>query len=492
MGDRSLAWCQRSLLAAVIALMAGASVPAQVEAQSGERALTIYNIHTKETVTAVFKRNGRYVEAGVGKLNHIMRDHRRNEATQMDPELFDVLWQVHTELGSTAPIHLISGYRSSATNEMLRRTVGGQASKSRHIMGKAADVHFPDIALKQLRYSALIQERGGVGYYPTSALPFVHLDTDRVRSWPRLPRHELALLFPSGSTQHAPASGGPITREDVRLAKARHGELAQQIAMFLGHRQQGGAPLAVADAGRRTRTDASTSPQRVAALPRRIEPAAPSLVEQPQQADRRALMPASLHASLAPSFGDREHLAALMRLAANAPQLVSGPAPARRPQAQHLPSLTGSSLPAPPAEGGRQAPALEHQVASLGPAPIPQSTLSDAGRFDWAGWIAAPAYDDEHPEELSYRPFPIAPYLTDTADQPVMGEFVAPDLARTLETFDQLDGAPTLGFRPVPALATFMQAQQFTGQAIKLNAMAPRAPAGTWASEGRVLMTSQR
>ena len=87
-------------------------------------------------------------------------------------------------------------FARAITNDMLRRTVGGQASESRHILGKAADVHFPDVPLKNLRYSALIRERGGVGYYPTSALPFVHVDTDRVRAWPRLPRYELALLFP--------------------------------------------------------------------------------------------------------------------------------------------------------------------------------------------------------------------------------------------------------------------------------------------------------
>ena len=56
--------------------------------------------------------------------------------------------------------------------------------------GKAIDVHFPDVPVKKLRYSALIRERGVVGYYPTSATPFVHLDTDRVRAWPRLPLHQ--------------------------------------------------------------------------------------------------------------------------------------------------------------------------------------------------------------------------------------------------------------------------------------------------------------
>ena len=467
-----MAWRKRSLLAAAAALTAGILVPVLVQAESNERSLTIYNIHTKETVTAVFKRNGRYVEDGVEKLNHIMRDYRRNETTKMDPALFDLLWQVHTELGSKAPIHLISGYRSPETNAMLRRTVGGQAKRSRHILGKAADVHFPDIPLKQLRYSALIQERGGVGYYPTSALPFVHIDTDRVRSWPRLPRDELALLFPSGSTHHMPASGGPITRADVRIAKTRHSKLAQQIAMFLDHRKHGGAPVAIADAGSAANESEPQQAQRVAALPSRIRPADPSLVEQPRLAARSVAMPVSLRASMSPSAGDRDRLAGLMRLAAALPQLVSGPAPAHRPEKLHLPSLTGTSLPAPPTETGARATDQERQVASLGPAPMPETTLTDAGgRFDWAGWIAAPAYDEEHPEELSYRPFPIAPYMTESLRAPILSELVAHDVARTLEVLDQIETSATPGFRPSDPAAKLLSAHRFTGTAIKLDAM---------------------
>jgi hypothetical protein len=93
----------------------------------------------------------------------------------MDPATIDLLWEMHTELGSKEPIHVICGHRSEKTNNMLRRTVGGQAKQSQHISGKAIDAAFPDIPVKQMRYSALIRERGGVGYYPTSGIPFVHV-----------------------------------------------------------------------------------------------------------------------------------------------------------------------------------------------------------------------------------------------------------------------------------------------------------------------------
>ncbi len=83
-----------------------------------------------------------------------------------------------------------------------------------------------------MRYSAMIRERGGVGYYPTSGIPFVHVDTSRVRHWPRMPRDELALLFPSGHSKHEPADGRPITPADVKAARERSKDVAVEVAQF--------------------------------------------------------------------------------------------------------------------------------------------------------------------------------------------------------------------------------------------------------------------
>ena len=209
------------------------------------------------------------------------------------------MWEIHNELGSAEPIHIISGYRSKGTNEMLRRTVGGQASQSRHILGQAADIHFPDVPIKRLRYSALIRERGGVGYYPTSAIPFVHIDTDRVRAWPRLPRNELALLFPNGRTQHLPEDGEPISMEDVKRARAGNTELATQIAEFHQLRTQPKTAVQVASLG--------------PSLPQLLSP--PRLIERPAALGTR------------PSDTERAKLA---ELAAEPPRLLSAPKPVSR------------------------------------------------------------------------------------------------------------------------------------------------------------------
>ena len=216
--DRFLIWFAAVVSAAGLAIFGFTQA---APAAGDKRTIAFYNVNTKESLEVIYKQDGRYIDEAMQQINHMMRDWRRDEATEMDPGLVDLVWELHEELGSQKPIHLISGYRSLKTNNALRRRGGGQARKSQHIQGKAADIHFPDVSVKQLRNSALIREIGGVGYYPTSGIPFVHVDTDRVRHWPRLPRQELALLFPSGRSQHVPSDGKPVTKKDYRIALAK-------------------------------------------------------------------------------------------------------------------------------------------------------------------------------------------------------------------------------------------------------------------------------
>jgi uncharacterized protein YcbK (DUF882 family) len=451
---------------AALALIAAMGTSDITAAFGPTRTIALYNIHTKETITVVYKKDGQFVPAALEKVNWAMRDWRKDEPTKMDPELIDLLWEVHTELGSKQPIHVISGFRSRGTNDMLRNTVGGQASESRHILGKAADVHFPDIPLKNIRYSALIRERGGVGYYPTSAIPFVHLDTDRVRHWPRLPRYELALLFPGGKSQHQPADGGPITRDDVQIAQARHKDVAVQIAAFQDIRRSAKTPgIAVADATPNADNKTPTfGNAQMAALGN--PPKAPVLLETPRLVDQ----PSQL---TRPSNADRAKLGEMAALASMAPALIEPPTPVQRrqPQLASLPSLSGTAIP-PAAAPSRDPPKL----AAINPNALSDqpNSLSDATRPGWGnGFVQAPAFDEEHPEELSYRPFPIAPLMTQTAsaDDPALVRMVHPDVAKTLELIDQAGGMPPMRLRPTLQTAELMWAQQFQGQAVNLSSM---------------------
>jgi hypothetical protein len=136
----------------------------------------------------------------------------------MDPRLFDIAWEVHREVGSSQPFHVVSAYRSPETNSMLRRRSRGVAKQSQHMEGKAMDFYLPDASSAQIRAVGMKLQRGGVGYYPTAYTPFIHLDVGSVRSWPRMTRDQLARIFPDGRTVHIPADGQPL--DGYEMAKA--------------------------------------------------------------------------------------------------------------------------------------------------------------------------------------------------------------------------------------------------------------------------------
>ena len=73
----------------------------------------------------------------------------------MDPHLIDALWEVYRETGAKEPIHVIGGYRSPATNAMLRRRSSGVAKFSQHMLGKAIDFYIPDVELETIRDAGL-------------------------------------------------------------------------------------------------------------------------------------------------------------------------------------------------------------------------------------------------------------------------------------------------------------------------------------------------
>ena len=112
--------------------------------------------------------------------------------TTMDPQLFDAVWEVQREFGIEKKVHIISSYRSPRTNEMLRKRSNGVARHSLHVQGKAMDFYFWGASRPGPREAGLRLQRGGVGFYPTSGSPFVHMDVGSVRHWPRMTREQLA------------------------------------------------------------------------------------------------------------------------------------------------------------------------------------------------------------------------------------------------------------------------------------------------------------
>jgi uncharacterized protein YcbK (DUF882 family) len=199
-------------------LLAGAGSVHDATALNETRTLSFHHTHSDEDLTVTFKRDGRYDEEALKQLNHFLRDWRSQEQTTMDRHLFDILWEVYRDVDGKKPIQIISSYRSPSTNAMLRRRSSGVARFSQHMLGHAMDFYIPDIPLEQIRYAGLRLQRGGVGFYPTSGSPFVHLDTGSIRHWPRMTYDQLARVFPDGRTVHLPSNGGPL--KGYELARA--------------------------------------------------------------------------------------------------------------------------------------------------------------------------------------------------------------------------------------------------------------------------------
>lgn len=204
-------------LACVVLLAAAGSVH-DAAALNETKTLSFHHTHSGEDLTVTFKRDGRYDEAALKQLNHFLRDWRTQDETVMDRHLFDILWEVYRDIDGKQPIQIISSYRSPATNAMLRRRSSGVARFSQHMLGHAMDFYIPGVPLEQIRFAGLRLQRGGVGFYPTSGSPFVHLDTGSIRHWPRMTHDQLARVFPDGKTVHLPTDGVPL--KGYEFAKA--------------------------------------------------------------------------------------------------------------------------------------------------------------------------------------------------------------------------------------------------------------------------------
>jgi uncharacterized protein YcbK (DUF882 family) len=186
-GSRSLD--RRSFLRCGVLAGTAACVPtplmAAVDARpAGDRVLSFFNTHTSERLTTAYCCGGVYQPEALTRIDYILRDFRRNEIKPIDPRLLDLLHDLGGVLRASEPFHIISGYRSPATNQALRVRGGAQtgvAGSSLHMAGKAIDIRIPGVRLDRLRGAARSLGRGGVGYYPSS--DFVHVDTGRVRYW---------------------------------------------------------------------------------------------------------------------------------------------------------------------------------------------------------------------------------------------------------------------------------------------------------------------
>ena len=141
----------------------------------------MYNGRTGETIDMIYWIEGSYIKDALKEINAFMRDWRRNEVRKIDTRTIDIMAAAHNLTNSSEPYMLLSGYRSPATNAMLRSRSRGVAKNSLHMKGQAADLRLGNRSIYQVAKAAKACGGGGVGTYRGSN--FVHMDCGAVRSW---------------------------------------------------------------------------------------------------------------------------------------------------------------------------------------------------------------------------------------------------------------------------------------------------------------------
>lgn len=148
-----------------------------VRPASGERARLLY------------WKDGEVIDSAYQQLCHLLRDvNGGGKTAPMDPNLLETLWGTQAfvaRYGITAPLEILSGYRTAASNQRLREQGVPAARKSLHMDGKAADIRVPHLDAVVLGGLVRSFRQGGVGFYYRSDARggWIHADTGLQRTW---------------------------------------------------------------------------------------------------------------------------------------------------------------------------------------------------------------------------------------------------------------------------------------------------------------------
>ncbi|SOB98716.1 YcbK family protein [Rhodobacter maris] len=145
------------------------------------RQIRMYSGRTGESLDMIYWIEGKYIPEALKEINTFMRDWRTDQVKVMDPRTIDIAAASHRLMDTREPYMLLSGYRSPATNAMLRARSRGVAKNSLHMQGMAADLRLKSRSVPQIYSAAMACHAGGVGKYPRSN--FVHMDCGAVRTW---------------------------------------------------------------------------------------------------------------------------------------------------------------------------------------------------------------------------------------------------------------------------------------------------------------------
>lgn len=158
-----------------------ASAPAILTGAGDIRRLHMINKRTGEEVNTVYWIEGEYIAEAKAEIDFLLRDWRQNLVIEFDTRTIDILACVQRGLETAEPLGIVSGYRSPATNAMLRRRNRGVARDSYHTKGMAIDFQLRSRGARGVAKVARQFQAGGVGSYRS----FTHIDSGPVRTWRR-------------------------------------------------------------------------------------------------------------------------------------------------------------------------------------------------------------------------------------------------------------------------------------------------------------------
>ncbi len=186
MNDRSGGVSRRALLgvfaaAAIPAAPAFSKAPGILRGAGDIRRIRMYSGRTGESINTIYWIEGDYIRAALEEVDHFMRDWHSNQSRVINVRTIDIMAASHNLLETDEAYLLISGYRTSRTNEMLRARSRLVAKNSLHIKGMAADLRMNSRSVRQMARAATACRAGGVGRYTGSN--FVHMDCGPVRTW---------------------------------------------------------------------------------------------------------------------------------------------------------------------------------------------------------------------------------------------------------------------------------------------------------------------
>jgi len=159
------------------------AAPAILRAEAPyKRTLRMQSLNSGEKLTTTYWADGEYQKGAFQRIAWFMRDLRTNTTTDMSPELMDLLWDIDQLTASSAPIYIMSAFRSERTNAWLAARSTAVDPGSFHKLGMAIDITQDFGRPDAVYYAARELNRGGAGYYPTRT-PYVHVDVGPVDSW---------------------------------------------------------------------------------------------------------------------------------------------------------------------------------------------------------------------------------------------------------------------------------------------------------------------